>query len=378
MKSSLSTGRRIVVAIALTTILGAVACARAVNDDADPLASFAPNTGATGQACVETKCPSPFATCPGGGACTTNLTNDVDHCGACGAACPRTTRQANGTYLCSEGQCKIACSAFRADCNGLIADGCETPTYSDAKNCGGCGVSCAEGDLCWKGACGCPNGFTRCGDDCVQLPSDDLNCGACGKPCVAPTDDADPRWTCGPKVTPNHTDWKCGDSECKLQCEPGFADCNTNFCGDGCEIDLLHDPANCGKCGNACNDGQWCNEGTCSCPQGTVRCRNTCVDLLNDAANCGACGARCPGPSTARPGQPSTGGPLCVVGECTYVCKPGFADCDRDVSNGCEANLATDQRNCGACGTKCNVAAGQPCVAGACLTKACESGPGPR
>jgi hypothetical protein len=354
------------------------ACANGAASDDDPVFSFAPNLAVAPQACVETRCPAPFATCDSAAPCTIDLKNDVEHCGACDNPCPKSTYGTNGTFLCSQGVCQVACNEFFADCNHDVKDGCETPTYDDPLNCGGCGVTCKTDELCWRGACGCPKGFTVCGSECVQLDSDDLNCSACGKICDAPKDPSDPKWICGPSVQPAHTKWTCGNAQCEMQCVPGWGDCDKDFCGDGCEIDLAHDDKNCGACGNACAPGQWCNEGTCSCPAGTTRCHDQCVDLQNDAANCGYCGARCPGPSSTRPGHPVTGGPQCVAGECTYVCKPGYADCNKNVDDGCEVDLNTSQKNCGSCGTTCNVAAGQPCVLGACLTRACELGPGPR
>jgi len=56
-------------------------------------------------------------------------------------------------------------------------------TDGDRDNCGFCGNACKDGVLCWRGACGCPNGYTQCGDDCKKLDSDRDNCGACGKMC---------------------------------------------------------------------------------------------------------------------------------------------------------------------------------------------------
>jgi hypothetical protein len=41
----------------------------------------------------------------------------------------------------------------------------------------------------------------------------------------------------------------------------------------------------------------------------------------------------------------------------------GFANCNANASDGCEANLSLDPLNCGACGKSCN---GQPCNAGVC------------
>ncbi|MBX3206716.1 MAG: hypothetical protein KF764_16725 [Labilithrix sp.] len=352
----------------LASLMLQASCARSVEDT--PYDGWRFESGITVKnACIQTECPAPFATCEGTrGLCTVDLRSDVDHCGACDSPCPRTTTKTPWSYVCSEGKCQMACAPFYADCNGSTADGCETSVRSDPANCGACGAACAEGVICWKGACGCPSGFTQCGDDCVRLDSDNQNCGACGSVCQAPESDADPRWTCGPGVMPPRTKWMCGDSACTLQCRPPFANCNKDLCGDGCEIDLSTDRNNCGACGNACAADQWCQNGTCNCPAGLTRCGDYCVDIATDPNHCGGCGNYCVGP----PSSSGKGGPTCQGGECGYVCFPGFADCDGDIDNGCEANLETSQRNCGACGTQCDVAGGQPCVRGECLTKPCE------
>ncbi len=44
-------------------------------------------------------------------------------------------------------------------------------------------------------------------------------------------------------------------------CPQGFADCNASP-GDGCEVDLSSDPANCGTCGHDCQGGA-CQTGVC-------------------------------------------------------------------------------------------------------------------
>jgi hypothetical protein len=355
--------------LACVSVVLSSSCARSGDGgEAEPVL-FAPDSGAVGQSlCVETLCPHPFATCPGNTApCTVNLRTDVANCGACGAACPQATPSTHGTWVCSEGKCQLACDAFWANCNGKSDDGCEVSTMLDPKNCGFCGNACADGVLCWKGACGCPNGLTQCGNDCVDVTSDDKHCTACNTPCVPPPS-ADPRWICGPDVTPPNTKFRCGSSSCQLRCNGGFQDCNSDFCGDGCEVDVRTDPLNCGACGNACAPGQVCWAGTCLCPAGMTRCASGCVDLSVDTRNCGACGRRCPGGSEG-------GGPSCEGGVCKYVCYPGFADCDKNIANGCEANLNTNQNHCGSCGNKCDARAGQPCVLGQCLTKPCENGP---
>ncbi|HJK92341.1 MAG TPA: MopE-related protein, partial [Polyangiaceae bacterium LLY-WYZ-15_(1-7)] len=45
-----------------------------------------------------------------------------------------------------------ACGAGSADCDGVVANGCEVDTMGDAANCGGCGVACSSGS-CVDGLC---------------------------------------------------------------------------------------------------------------------------------------------------------------------------------------------------------------------------------
>lgn len=357
----------IVCVAAVAAVVIQAACAR--SDETLPPDQHAfPSHGGPESVCIQTECPAPLATCHGAsGLCTVDLSSDVQHCGACHRACPLAVRGGSSSWICSDGECKLACAPFYADCNGLEADGCETPTHRDPSNCGACGNTCDEGDLCWRGACGCPKGFAPCGDDCVRLDSDDAHCGACGEVCAAPEAD-DPRWTCGPAVAPSHTKWRCVGGECTLGCAPGYDDCNGDLCGDGCETFLGDDPRHCGACGRACAPDQRCKNGSCLCPPGTTRCGDECVDLESDPVHCGACGNGCPGPSSGS----GRGGPTCVSGECRYVCFPGFADCDGWIGNGCEADLTRSQRNCGACGNACDTKNGQPCVDGVCLTRACD------
>ena len=55
----------------------------------------------------------------------------------------------------------------------------------------------------------------------------------------------------------------------------------------------------------------------------------------------------------------------CVAGACAIAtCDDGFADCDGDIANGCEAEVANDRRVCGACGVECRLT--EACVAGVC------------
>jgi hypothetical protein len=326
--------------------------------------------------CNAYECPAPYATCPGtSGLCTTNLSNDVEHCGACDIVCPNSLmirRQLHASFVCAKSQCKMLCADSFADCNGFVDDGCETNVGSDRENCGACGTKCAAGQICWNGACGCPPGYTQCGDQCVKTTEDDTNCGACGNVCGPPGPGAPAgAWPCGVDVYPPNAAFNCASSSCGMHCAPGFGDCNQDVCADGCETSLLDDAMNCGACGNACAPGQICHLGKCLCDPGKTRCGTSCVDLQNDVDNCGACGNACPGASAPLTAH---GAPVCVLGRCGYACTPGYADCDHRIDNGCEVDLMVDPRHCGSCGTQCDLKGGQPCAGGQCLTKPCDPG----
>lgn len=76
-----------------------------------------------------------------------------------------------------------------------------------------------------------------------------------------------------------------------------------------------------------------------------------------DPANCGACGNVCP----IRPGA----APSCASGRCVSTCVAGALDCDRMPENGCEVDALRSRANCGACGRACE--ADRECVMAQCL-----------
>ena len=93
----------------------------------------------------------------------------------------------------------------------------------------------------------CPAPYATCLDTpglcTVNLDIDPNNCGACGHTCEFPEGAIEPRGSLA-----------CSGGKCFLQCEGEFGDCN-GLLEDGCEASLT-DPANCGACGNACDEGQ--------------------------------------------------------------------------------------------------------------------------
>jgi hypothetical protein len=64
--------------------------------------------------------------------------------------------------------------------------------------------------------------------------------------------------------------------------------------------------------------------------------------------HCGSCGRTCPSRQNSTV--------ACVNGECSYNCNPGFANCDGNATNGCEANLASTT-HCQRCGNQCPLGA---------------------
>lgn len=332
--------------------------------------------------CIGTECPAPFATCASetGPAykCGSDLSHDPKNCGACGNEC-LVYKPIHMTSRCVDGACELECKndpsnpTDHRNCNGEVDDGCEVDVLTDAENCGGCGLACAPGQPCLKGKCECPAGQIACGGVCVNPKVDDANCGGCGIECQQPADVCDP--------IPAHAYYGCVGGMCgHLKCSMNTADCNHDLTpgqckSDGCEVaDLRTDRNNCGGCGIKCLPEQQCiDEGAgpeCAVPCtrfGKILCPSTgeCVDLLSDPNHCGGCGNFCP---TAGPNQVRA----CDKGLCNYDCAPGFADCNGNTADGCEVNLRSHPGNCGACGNRCDNAAGQPCVEGKCLMRSCD------
>ena len=170
----------------------------------------------------------------------------------------------------------------------------------------GCAIGgeCCGGAECTgngDGVCTCPQDAPEtCNGVCVDLQSDEANCGACGVVC------------------------------------PEGETCQAGAC----------------RCG-----------GSRTCGSGLTCCSGTCVDLLTDLNNCTACGNVCPpqlanaevacGPGFDENDQPGYG--------CTYLCQANYRDCDGDPINGCERRISDDPNNCGDCDSTCPTARPRCC-----------------
>ena len=200
----------------------------------------------------------------------------------------------------------------------------------------------------------------------------------------------------------------CGDSfvEGVEECDEGSK--NSDIEGNACRIDNC--PNNKQQCCNSwCGDGVkdtgetcdwsyyngkqcnpvsgeicvWCNS-QCGlvvergvstfCGDGIVEIWEECDDgPLNSDTLGDACRTTCKlaycGDSVRDSGEECDDGNSNNLDGCTQCkfdnCGPGHYDCDNNLYNGCETDVNTDERNCGACGNLCGV--GQVCVAGTCI-----------
>lgn len=140
-------------------------------------------------------------------------------------------------------------------------------------------------------------------------------------------------------------------------CPDGYATCaSEDRLPYKCGTDLKHDADNCGSCGNKClhydriHMTSRCIEGSCelecwtpvdpSQPRNWRDCNGKVddgceADLLSDERHCGACSNACPGKEP------------CIDGRCG--CAAGTVNC-----NGKCAQLDSDDLNCGTCGIQCD------------------------
>ncbi len=187
------------------------------------------------------------------------------------------------------------------------------------------------------------SGQTNCNGACVDLQSNNANCGICGNICGAGN--------------------RCQTARCVLDCAAGLTECS------GTCVNLVTSEMHCGRCGNACpvraNALVTCASNACG-----FTCANGFADVNRDAAdgcevNLNTSLTNCGTPGTICPTSVTNGRSQCLSGRCVVACTAGFIDLDGLSANGCEINTTTDRNNCGARGNNC--AAGTTCCGGACV-----------
>jgi hypothetical protein len=275
-----------------------------------------------------------------------------------GVVCPA------GQSCESDGVCRDAMGvddggvpADAGPCGPLLVECADECVAFSDDNCGTCGNACDADERCVSNRCVCDVGTVACGDRCADLNSSLVDCGACDIACTAPN---------GTPV--------CDGGVCRVgSCDPGWADCNASI-DDGCET-MLGTMANCSACGEACiypNGNSSCEPTGCvfgACNPGYEDCDGVrgsgCETRIDTVSNCGACGNSC---DVAR------GSASCVGGTCRIAsCNRGWGDCDGNYGNGCETALDSTT-NCGACGRSCNPTfATGDCSSGTCQIAACNA-----
>jgi hypothetical protein len=302
--------------------------------------------------------------------CETNLLTSADNCGACGNVCELEHAEAS----CAGGTCQVeSCSAPWIRCNTDDSDGCEINSSNDLDNCGGCGMACAA----LHGRPSCVS--SECTIECEDLFGDCDEDARTG--CETSVTDVDNCGECGNRCSAAEGEPYCVDGEC------GFTDCpdETGDCnGDQvCETNLGEDPENCGRCGNICsavNGETACMDGRCvltACEDGWQNCDDDEEDggfatgcesnVASDARNCGGCNVRCD--------IVENGTGTCQGGDCALVCDSGFEDCDQSVSTGCEADTRSDPDHCGGCNNDCDIPNAVPeCAGSTCGIADCVAG----
>jgi hypothetical protein len=311
----------------------------------------------------------------------------VDDCKGSDGRCLRPHADAQ----CSDVGCVIArCLDGYVDCDGESANGCEAK-LDTAQNCGLCGAACRYNNAtasCNAGRCGlaaCKAGYGNCDGDDDNGCETDLNtiwhCGECGKECSATTN-----------ATPGCKGLKCGVGVCT----GSFGDCDGKP-DNGCE-QSLNTPDHCGKCDGKCDPAHGegsCASGSCvisKCDPGFADCNGRAADgcetALDGSDNCGGCGRTCKLAHATHAVCADAGDDLrcevthacdpeampCTPGDLKNGCDKGFADCDKDPANGCEADLSRST-NCGGCGISCSKPnTVSECREGKCVDTGCSPG----
>lgn len=156
---------------------------------------------------------------------------------------------------------------------------------------------------------------------------------------------------CGPSSGDDAGGGAGGDGD-QLECGAGLGDCDGDP-GNGCER-RLDTATDCGQCGLACDDtnalSASCTASGCEldCVTGFADCdgdpSNGCEADLNSHDHCGGCFNYCSGPNAEG---------TCNAGACEVTCTEGYGDCNVDAADGCESEMTSDQ-SCGACGVGCS------------------------
>ncbi len=192
-----------------------------------------------------------------------------------------------------------------------------------------------------------------------------LSIGACNPPgaCIGDCTGTD---TDGSTTEGSTTDGTSGVGTGGSGSSGDDTDCGNGVLDSGEDCDLGSANADSGGCTSqcqvaVCGDGMlYIGQEACDDGAETASCNGDCT-----LASCGdavlniTAGESCDGPVTNA-----------ACEDCSVACHAGFADCNDDPTDGCEADLSRSA-TCGSCSTRCS--GSQNCTDAGCCENACAS-----
>jgi len=139
------------------------------------------------------------------GTCVDTM-NNPNNCDTCGHAC--TTNVVHAQPTCQNGACTFSCNAGYTSCGGACID-----EQTDNNNCGGCGsqFACTNGRTCQAGRCGCPVATHDCSGNC----SSNTSSASCGLT------------SCSPCPIPPNGSASCDGTSCGIRCTSPYTACGS-------------------------------------------------------------------------------------------------------------------------------------------------------
>jgi hypothetical protein len=240
----------------------------------------------------------------------------------------------------ANGQCQLGASGEACGTGGQLCTACFPGQLCSQGLCmagntgggsGGGGGGTGTGGGTTTGPLMCAAGKTACSGSCVDLRSDERNCGNCGTLC--------------------NSNQFCSNSACAQLptgcaggCPTGFFCTPGNECKPGCAANA--DCPQPGSCDTRIN--------LCTCATGFHQCGETC-DADNNISACGPSCASCDGVQNAVP--------ACANNRCDFTCNPGLHRC----GNECKPNNDT-----ATCGTSCTPCTPPPNSVAICASEMCD------